>query len=121
MGAGFIRRYGNNPGSDVITQIEGVVIIDQQPPASIQGVGTGTVCIVGEFADMTYATKVNSDGTISASPDPVLVTSPADLLLKVGGWDEYLGDFGGDMGSGFVEARNKRYAALVCLPVDILL
>jgi hypothetical protein len=49
--AGFIRRFGYFPGKEVITQIEGVVIIDLPPPGSIQGTGTGTVVCVAEYAD----------------------------------------------------------------------
>ena len=49
--AGFIRRYGNFPGTETITLIEGVVIVDLPPPGSITGLSTGTVGLVGEFAD----------------------------------------------------------------------
>lgn len=117
--SGFLRRFGFFPGSELITQIEGVVIVDLPPPGSIQGVGTGTVALVGEFADMTYAVSVASDGTVTTNPQPVEVFSSQDMLNKVGGWDETLGEFGGDGGSGFLELRNKRFTRLVLVPVNL--
>jgi hypothetical protein len=46
---GFIRRYLQDPGLAELTAIEGVVIIDREPAASISGTGSGTVCLVAEF------------------------------------------------------------------------
>ena len=45
-GSGFIRRYTSDPGTSTITEIEGVVIIEEQPPPIITGTGTGMVTIV---------------------------------------------------------------------------
>lgn len=116
--AGFIRRYGFFPGTEVITQIEGVVIVDLPPPGSIQGVQTGTVCVVGEFQNAQYAVSVNSSGVASANYQPVEIFSGQDLLDKVGGFDERIGQFGNAMGNGFVEVRNKRFPRLVVVPID---
>jgi hypothetical protein len=116
--SGFIRRYGFFPATEVVTQIEGVIIIDLPQPAAIQGVGTGTVCMIGEFADASYALKVESTGQVVPNPNPVEVFSSQDLLDKGGGFDETLGNFGGEMGNGFVELRNKRFSRLVLAPVD---
>src|SRR5262249_55390936 len=115
---GFIRRFSAYPGNDVITQIEGVDIIDLTPPGAINGVGTGVACCVAEFADVTYGVKVDALGVVSTVPQPVEVFSTADLLAKVGGWDETLGEFGKSCGNGFVEIRNKKYARLVLVPVN---
>ena len=62
MSIGFTRRFTFDPGQSVITQIEGVVIIDRQPPQSIIGVGSGTTCIVGEFENGPFGitTEVTS-------------------------------------------------------------
>lgn len=117
--AGFIRRYGFFPPTGTITQIEGVVIVDLLPPGSIAGVDTGVVALVGEFADASYAVNVSStDGTVSSNPQAVEVFSAADLLTKVGGWDETLGKFGAEMGNGFAALRNKKFSRLVVVPID---
>lgn len=118
MGAGFERRYADNPGAEVLGQIEGTVIIDSAPPGSIQGVGTGCVAAIGECADAYYAVSVAANGDISANPRPVRVYSPADLLEQVGGFDETIGQFGDALGNLYASLMNKRYPALVLVPVD---
>lgn len=115
----FIRRYNSFPSQQVISQIEGVVVIDLPPPASIEGINTGIVGAVGEFADFTYATTVDGSGNVSTKYEPVQVTSAQDMLDKVGGFDPSLGDFGGDDGNGFVAVANKRFAGLVLCPVNL--
>lgn len=116
--AGFIRRFGYYPGKETITQIEGAVIIDLPPPGSISGVQTGCVAIVGEFTDATYAVTCAANGDISADPTPTEVFSGQDLQNKVGGFDETIGEFGGDFGNAFCSLRNKRFPRLICVPVD---
>jgi len=117
--AGFIRRYGYFPGTEVITQIEGTVIVDLPPPGAVEGVGTGTVAVVGEFADCTYAVQYGTSGDISAKLRPVEAFSTQDMLNKVGGFDETLGDFGNSLGNGFAALRNKRFSRLVLMPVNL--
>lgn len=116
---GFIRRFSFSPPEEVITQIEGVSIIDLPPPGAINGVNTGMVALVGEFPDMTYAAVADGSGVVSSSLRPQEVTSAQDMLDKVGGWDETLGDFGGAGGSGFAALRNKRYSRLMLCPVNL--
>lgn len=118
--SGFIRRYGFNPDLPTITLIEGVIIADLPPPGSIQGVGSGVVCVVGEFSNMAYAVTVDSTGNVTTNPRPVEVLSSIDMVDKVGGWDETLGKFGSDQGNGFVEIRNKTFRRLICAPVDLI-
>jgi len=89
--AGFIRRFGFYPGSEVITRIEGTVIVDLPPPGSVEGVDSGVVGVVGEFADASYAIQVSSTGAISTKIRPVEVFSAQDMLNKVGGFDETQG------------------------------
>jgi hypothetical protein len=117
--AGFLRRVGVFPSVQFITQIEGVVIVDLPPPSSIQGVGTGVTALVGEFADMTYATQVDTSGNVTTFSQPIRAFSSQDLLNKFGGWDSTIGEFGGDMGNGFAELRNKSFAELVIVPVNL--
>lgn len=115
----FIRRYTSFQSQQVLSQIEGVVVIDLPPPSSIQGVSTGVVGVVGEFPDMTYATSVDGSGNVSTKYEPVEVTSAQDMADKVGGFDPTLGDFGGDDGNGFTAVANKRFARLVVCPVNL--
>lgn len=118
MGAGFIQRFGSLPSQQQIQAIEGVVIVDGVGPAQIQGTGTGVVAVVGEFADMTYAVEV-AGGNVASKPQPQLVTSDADLVQRVGGFDATLGEFGGAGGNGLADVRGKRFAGLVVAPVNL--
>jgi len=114
----FVRRYTSMPSADVISQIEGIVIIDQPIPTNVQGVSTGVVGMVGEFADMKYAVSV-VNGDVSTKIQPVEVVPGSDLLAKVGGFDETLGDFGGDDGNGYAALINKPWARLVVATVNL--
>lgn len=116
---GFIRRFGFFPGIEVITQIEGVVIVDLPPPGPIAGVSTGTVAIAGEFADMTFATTVDGTGAVTVLVQPQEIFSGQDLIDKTGPFDATLGDFGNDEGSGFAAVRNKRFTRLIAAPVSL--
>ena len=118
MGAGFIQRFGSLPSQQQIQAIEGVVIVDGVGPAQIQGTGTGVVAVVGEFSDMTYAVEV-AGGNVASKPQPQLVTSDADLVHRVGGFDATLGEFGGAGGNGLADVRGKRFAGLVVAPVNL--
>ena len=115
----FTRRYQSFPPSQVISQIEGVVIVDLPAPSSIQGVSTGVVGVIGEFADMRYATSVDGSGNVTTKLQPVEVTSAQDLINKVGGWDSTLGEFGGDDGNGFMTVYGKRFSRLILCPVNL--
>lgn len=117
--SGFIRRYGYAPGVETITQIEGVVIVDLPPPGAINGQSTGVAAIVGEFADMGYATAVSSTGVVTTNPQPVEIFSGQDLVDKVGGFDATLGQFGDAGGNGFAALRNKKFSRLICVPVNL--
>ncbi len=117
--AGFIRRFGYFPTQQVISQIEGVVIVDTPPPQSIQGVNTGTVGLVGEFSDMTYATSIDGSGNVSTKIRPVEVFTAQDMLNKVGGFDSTLGDFGDDDGNGYCAVDGRIFSRLVIAPVNL--
>lgn len=117
--AGFIRRFGFFPGTEVITQIEGAVIVDLAPPGSVQGVGTGVVACVGEFADASYGVSVAADGTVSTNPQPVEVYSAQDMLNKVGGFDETIGETHVSGGNAFLGLRGKKFSRLILVPVNL--
>lgn len=116
---GFVRRFSDFPGVETITLIEGVIIVDLPPPGFIEGVGTGVACLVGEFADFSSAVSVTTAGVVASAHKPVEVFGGQDLLEKMGGFDETLGQFGGDCGSAFVELRNKQFSRLVCVAVNL--
>lgn len=117
--AGFIRRYGYFPSQQTISQIEGVVIVDLPPPATVEGIQTGVAGIVGEFPDVTYAVSVDGSGNVTTKAQPVEVTSSQDMIDKVGGFDPTLGDFGDADGNGFTAVSGKRFSRLVLVPVNI--
>lgn len=119
MGAGFVRRYGYFPGDEVITLIEGVIIIDLPAPGQVNGVSVGTVALVGEFQDSSSGVSVDSSADVTSNPTPTEIFSGQDLQNKVGGFDETIGDFGGTMGNGFVELRNKTFSRLIVVATSL--
>jgi len=121
--AGFIRRYLEDPGLEEILAIEGVVIIDREPPASITGLGSGTVTVVGEFEDGEYSTpcEVFSGGDLLdqfgsfgysyagvPSQNPSARSRLADAALTPEYWN----------GNGFIALVNKRFRRLIIVRVD---
>lgn len=116
---GFTRRFSQFPSIDVLTQIEGVVTVDQAPTGQIGGVSSGVACLVGEFADCTLGIAIDASGAITTRPRPTECFGPQDQADKLGGWDETIGEFGGDHGSGFVELQNKAFSRLVVVPINL--
>lgn len=120
MGAGFVRRYTSFPAAEEILKIEGSVIVDLPPPASITGIGTGVANVIGEFADMTYGIKLNpSTHLFETSPRSVEVFSAVDLIAKGGGFDATIGEFGASFGNAFCVIRNKSFSRLLITPVNL--
>lgn len=117
--AGFIRRFDYNPGTDVITQIEGLTIIDNPQPGQVQGASTGFACVIGEYADMTYGITADGAGLITTRSQPTRVFSQADFLAKAGLLDLTLGDFGKYCGNGWVETANRTFSQLAFVPVNL--
>ena len=117
--SGFTRRFSDFPPVNVIREIEGIVIIDTPNPAVGGGVATGVVACIAEFADVTYGVAIDANGVVSTRPDPVEVFSGADLLQKLGGFDETIGEFGGDGGNGYAELKNKTFSRLIAVPINI--
>jgi hypothetical protein len=119
MGAGFVRRYGSDVGVEVIQQIEGVVIIDEPPPGSINGVGSGTVFHVGEFADMGLAVAVDGAANVTTKAQPTEVFGSSDYANKFGGFDSTIGDFGDSCGNGFAALSGKKFARLIIAAINL--
>lgn len=121
--AGFIRRFTSDPGQEVIQQIEGVVIIDREPPGAIQGADSGVVCCVGEFEDGPFDTPTevltgtdlaNQFGGFGYTYDGVVANNPsARSRLSDGAIvKEYWN------GNGFMALTNKRFSRLMVARVD---
>ena len=53
--AAFVRRFTSFPSIETLAEIEAVDIVDLPPPAPTTGVGSGTLCIFGEFEDGPFA------------------------------------------------------------------
>lgn len=129
----FIRRYTFDPGNEVLLEIESVNILDLDPPASISGIGTGTVICVGEFENGPFAASdgvaemkrgvyevagatdfVNSYGTLGYSYAGVDANNPCARSRKADGattgetWN----------GNGFVQLSGKKFRRLLIARVD---
>lgn len=120
--AGFIRRFTMDPGLTELLSIEGVVIIDREPPAALSGVGSGNVTFIGEFEDGPFI--------------PYEVGSSADFLNSMGGFGHtYAGVVSNNPcarsrladgavvpeywnGNGFIGLAKKKFRQLVVVRVD---
>jgi len=118
MAAGFTRRWSSDQDPSVYNEIEGVDIIDLPTPGPINGVGTGTAAIIGEFADMQYGVTVDVNGNVTTDPKPVVILNANDMLAKLGGFDPTTGNFGNAGGNGFCDLNGRSFAALVAVPVN---
>lgn len=129
----FIRRFGFDPGEEVLLEIESVNILDLDPPASITGIGTGTVICVGEFENGPFAATDNvaemrkgsyevagaSDyvshaGSLGYTYDGISSQNPsarkrnADAAITSEAWN----------GNGFVQLSGKKFRRLLICRVD---
>jgi hypothetical protein len=121
--SGFVRRFTQDPGISEITSIEGVIIIDREPPGSIRGASTGVVIDVGEFEDgdfnvpsevSTSTDLLNRFGAFGFSYDGVVSQNPCARARKADGAvaPEYWN------GNGFISLVNKRFSRLIVVRVD---
>jgi hypothetical protein len=123
VAASFIRRFLFDPGNAVLLNIESVNILDLTPPASISGIGTGTVLVVGEFENGSYNTPTQvASATDLASTfgvlgftyagvpanNPCAVSRKADSAIAAEYWN----------GNGSVQLNGKQFASLVICRVD---
>jgi len=119
MSSGFIRRFSDFPGIEVITAIEGIVIVDLAAPGAIAGIQNGVVGLVGEFADMSSSVAVSASGVVTSSIRPVEIFSPTDMLNKLGSFDETLGEFGDSGGNGYTWISRKSFQRLIAAPINL--
>lgn len=119
----FIRRYLFDPGNEVLLDIESVNVLDLEPPASISGVGTGTVIHVGEFENGPFAVPtevsgttdfVNTFGELGYNYAGVKGNNPSARARKADGAlaNEYWN------GNAFVQLNAKKFRRLICVRVD---
>lgn len=114
---GFFRRFSAMPDIDVLDEIEGVVVIDGLVAGVERGAESGIACCVGECADVTYGVAISSNGVVTTSPRPIEILG-GDFEAKVGGFDETLGEQGGDRGNVFLACKNLKFSRLVIVPVN---
>lgn len=119
----FIRRYESNPGLDVLTEIEGVVILDQEPTSQVAGTGSRPVLLVGEFEDGPFNTptevfgeadQFSQFGEFGFVYDGVPASNPCARARKADGAinNEYWN------GNGFLWLSRKRFRRLFLCRVD---
>ena len=119
MASTIVRGFNGMPTLEDISAIEGVIIVDNEPPGGLGGTPSQYGCVVGEFADMSQSFTVDSTGQVVANYRPEVVLNASDQIEKFGGFDSTLGQFGNAMGNGYVATAGKVYgtARLYCLPV----
>ncbi len=119
----YTRRYSADPGLAELLKIEGVVIIDRDPPAALAGGSTGFVTVVGEFENGPFE-------------DPTEIVSNTDFVTNFGGFGfTYDGVNGNNPcararrsdgalnpeywnGNGFIACVNKKFRRLAVVRVD---
>lgn len=118
----FTRRFGFDPGQEVITQIEGIVLIGREPPGSTTGAGSGAALVVGEFEDGPFIpTEVEGGGDLLATfggfgytVDGLVSCNPCARGRKADGATsfEYWN------GNGFISLVSKKWGRIMVCRVD---
>lgn len=129
----FIRRFTFDPGEEVLLEIESVNILDLDPPAAITGVGTGMVCVVGEFENGPFAF---GSGVAEMSPAVYEVAGANDFIQTAGSFGYTYGGIGAQNpcarqrsadsaitaeawnGNGFIQLSGKKFARLLIARAD---
>ena len=118
---GFKRVFNQNPGFNVLGNIESVNTIDITPPQNPLGAGTGVTCIVGEFERGPFNAPIQVFGaseqeaifgafgyTYDGEPYVYPVASRSAGSNDENTWN----------GNGWIATRNKRFAGLIICRVD---
>ena len=121
---GIVRRWTSDPGNTVLSQIEGVDIIDNTPPQQVIGAGAGMACIVGEFENgpfnlttqiTSYIQQKATFGGVglqvygnSVGQNPCARQRFADGAVLAEYWN----------GNGSIQLNGKAYAGLCCVRVN---
>lgn len=119
----YVRRFDFDPGDDVLLNIESVNILDLVPPGALQGVGSGTALLVGEFEngpfnqliEITSPSNLQSTaGTLgytygtAVGNYPCAVKRSADGAVTPEAWN----------GNGFLALNGKQFSRLFICRVD---
>lgn len=119
----FTRRYSSDPGLAELAKIEGVVLIDNDPPPGAAGGTTGFVTVLGEFEDGAYNAPTellsgtdfqNQFGGFGFVYDGVVSNNPCARSRKADGAlaPEYWN------GNAFIACASKSYRRLAVVRVD---
>lgn len=121
--SGYIRRFTFDPGNDVLLNIESVNILDLDPPTALQGVGSGTVLVVGEFENGPFNFNLEVDtadnlqrqfGALGYTYSGVQANNPSAIARKADGagavefWN----------GNAFTQVNGKQFSRLICTRVN---
>lgn len=134
MAASYVRRFLSDPGADVLLEIESVNILDLDPPASLVGVGSGAVLVVGEFENGPFATGGNApqygaDTLVEPGSSTDFVNQLGEVGYRYGGVpgmnpcararkadgalvNEYWN------GNAAIQLNSKKFRRLLCARVD---
>lgn len=119
----FTRRYSSDPGLAELAKIEGVVIIDNDPPAAVAGGTTGFVTVIGEMEDGPFNVPTqllsgsdyqNQFGGFGFTYDGIASNNPCARSRKADGaiTPEYWN------GNAFIACASKRFRKLAVVRVD---
>jgi hypothetical protein len=112
---GFTRRFEEFPGLNIISAIEGVVIVDQNEPPANFGVGQGMAVLIGEFLkgvpNSIY--RISTQQVLLSNLGGYKLVSPEDETLPEGA------PIIPDNGNGFLAVTNKVWASLGVVRVDM--
>lgn len=119
----YIRKFLTDPGNDVLLEIESVNVLDLEPPSVIQGTGTGTAMMVGEFENGPFniPTEVTSGDDVKSvfgllgytragveGNDPSARIRYADNAVVGEEWN----------GNGHVQLSGKKFRRLILVRAD---
>lgn len=129
----FIRRFGFDPGNEVLLEIESFNVLDLDPPANISGIGTGTVLCLGEFENGSFAA---ASGVAEMAAGVVEVAGATDFVANFGSLGYSYGGVPANNpcararsadsavvaenwnGNGFVQLSGKKFRRLLIARVD---
>ena len=103
---GFTRAFNRMPPPEVIAEIGGPVIVEQEPAPRVVGSATGVVAVIGE--------------TLKGDPNVPVLCGEGDFLATFGGFNKYIGDgaSNGYDGNLFVATDGMQFAKLVVVSVN---
>lgn len=116
--SGFLRRFTAFPTIDVITQIEGVSVVDLVPSNIFVGRTLGKVCLVGEWPRGPLDTPVQSQGdrTIQDTFGGLSLGAVDPLSFSAGAYSNPFSN-----GNAYCWLKDKAFRSLVLVRADLSL